>query len=443
MSLLPNLRLPWGRAPRSAGEKALTRADSSQNGGYLGSLLRWLFGHEGASGTLWNLALALIVTGGLTIAFAVINAWNEGGMLFSFLVSLLGSGVIVLGLSWKGAYEIDIPAEPPHIGVLTVWGERLPFIQGEGDAMTAPKIEYTLVSMVACDFDFEFEVQCRASKESAKDSGGGATENASIGSRVKVKISMTYFPDWSADDPDANPQRIIQYLNHNGREGVKLILQGMIGQGLRYEGGRRTAEEFILMQDALSVALLVDIADVEFREVPVDGNGNIPANLDIWDDDSPRRVSPRKYRENLMEIADPILYLFPEGGKGTDEQQARRKQSIKIFLKVAEQNGVSDVIDLGLRITRFNVEYMEPEEAIRQAAAKAEAELKERQGEMRDADTDIELAKKYVAESEGKMSFETALEIVRTNRGRAKELIVRSSGSPLLDAAAVIDSHKP
>lgn len=400
----------------------------------------------------WTAVYILLGAGAILVAGGIWGTLNWYGWVRWFgpidiivggVLILLGGYIIVVGL-------MDIPADPPHVGLLTVWGERVPVLLSEGLALLPNfwpfNVGAIVVSVEKKNFDFEFtDVRCR----NATDADGKPVTDPSAptaGGAVTVKVSVTLSPDYTAIDRDGNPcgaKRVMGYLNHGRMDGVRSILDDTLSEATRHLAGLYDWETFMFMKAPLAVALLAKISDIDFKRLPrKESNGDFSENVN---DITPERYA--KFEE--IELA-PLEYLFGDDLKALEpaerkKEQQRRLVEIEIFLKLARQSGVSDIIDLGVHIARLNVSHIVPEGDLAKDAEGAAREKKQREAETFDIDTGILLAQKYLDfAKDGSVTAAEALQLTRIDRKRATEQVIRTPAStdPLTRSAAIVASGR-
>lgn len=153
------------------------------------------------------------------------------------LLILLGATVIFFAISLR-----HIPADPPHIAVVTFLGQRLRKIKREGYRLFPfyPVIfNAVLINMTKKNQDLPPQVV--------------RTHDLA---ELEINASLTWTP---------NEDYAIEYLNHGDESGVKNILADMVRERLRewaisVEKGPKNWEEALRAQDDATLALIRDIA---------------------------------------------------------------------------------------------------------------------------------------------------------------------------------------
>ena len=341
-------------------------------------------------------------------------------ILFTFLAAsgvllyrhwwFMGIVFIVASVIFFAVGIKTIPAvAPASFALLTFWGMRYPVVVREGKKLLATYpplfIDLIPVSIEQQNLDFVFQhVRCRLER---KEDTGKA--DPASGGAVVIEVSLTIVP---------NEERFEDYIIAGGESRSKTknaetltvlhdIIHDMLGEALRQEGGRRTWERMTFSQEQLTVMLITLLTGVD-----------------------PKIESP-------FDTEDP-------------EEQEQRTKELRGFLQEfqggASGNGISDVHGLGAKIRRINVVRVEPDGKLADAAERAAIEQQERKAELIETGAVLDMAKLYVKQSEvdGKptITLDRALQIARLERNKGtREVVVQSSGNPLLDAAALFQDR--
>jgi hypothetical protein len=340
------------------------------------------------------------------------------------IVGIIGPLILTYG-------QRRISADPLEVGLLTFWGRRLPVIITEGDKLLPTIFPFLIdvikIGVVRMTFEYRFDVIARNKVE--KDDG---TAEFSVAGKLCVEISVVCQPDYQAKNAG---YRMMRFLISGRRAGVEAMLEQVIVTYTRYIGLTHSWTEFMSLKSPLAAALIMRIADSKFRRLPRGEDGNILESAFAFSGDAYAQLPPE---------SDPFQYLLDAGGVGTQEYK-NRYQEIEHFLRVALKNGGGDVLDIGLLIQRINVESIEPTGKLAAAADEPAVEDIQRISDEKDFKTGLILAQRYI--DAGKENGETilltqAMEAVRIDRKRATETIVRSSGNPIVDAAALVGIRK-
>lgn len=307
----------------------------------------------------------LILVPGLMAGNGMVIAW---GSIFSALATIM----FVHGLK-------EIPANPPHVGLVTIWGKRYPVKKGEGLTLLAPyfpfKYDIVLIRVEKRNEDFRFtDIRCKLESGSANDNNAPAKSGGS----VSADISIT----WQPTLDEGKEGKLLDFINSGKDAGVTSIMRDMLGEDIRQSGASRTWTEMTFATDELSVSLI---------------------------------------------------------GKLTGEEHGKEnptKEELKQFIKTTLQNGVSDIWDLGVTIRRLNVEKVEPEGELKGDAERAARERQQRTAEESETDTVVVLMEKYRKKFPN-LSDTEILNAVQTERGKASRIIVDGSGGDMSKAAAI------
>ncbi|TAL22366.1 MAG: hypothetical protein EPN94_11250, partial [Nitrospirae bacterium] len=153
------------------------------------------------------------------------------------LLILLGAIVIFFAVSLR-----HIPAEPPHIAVVTILGKRLRKTKREGYRLFPfyPVI-YNAVLIDMTKKNQDISPQMVRTRDLAE---------------LEISVSLTWTP---------NENYAIEYLNHGGESGIKNILSDMVRERLRQwaiaaNKGPQTWEELLRAQEEATAMLIREIA---------------------------------------------------------------------------------------------------------------------------------------------------------------------------------------
>ena len=305
------------------------------------------------------------------------------------VVELLLSGIAITLFNWWGltligmagisfAYFLTkIPAEPPHVGLVKIWGKRIPVKKEEGWILTAPCFpffyEIIQIKVEKINLDFVFaDIRTRADPEliESLDSAkkirkrqksrrkGKEKEKPRAGGEVSANISLTYTPDYKSKNAG---QRLISFLNSGGEEGVRDIIKDLIEEDVREMSRDHSWEEFTFSAGELTCRLITKLT----------GQKALLKDL---------------------------------------------QQDLQGLRKELQTNGLPDVADLGILLSRFTVGKVKEQGELATAAESFAKEVQERRGE------EIELA--FVIEQTKKLRNlgidpGEALDGVQIERGKA------------------------
>jgi regulator of protease activity HflC (stomatin/prohibitin superfamily) len=143
------------------------------------------------------------------------------------------AGIILVGIAFLmfGLGLRNIPANPPHKGLVTIWGKRYPSIIGEGYTVLAPYFPFFYdvipINMEQHNEDYVFE-HLRCNAVAGRDFQSGAA--------VTVKVGVT----WSPNDA---PQALFNFIGVGTESGTRNIMRDMLAEALRQYATTKTWEE--------------------------------------------------------------------------------------------------------------------------------------------------------------------------------------------------------
>ena len=319
-------------------------------------------------------------------------------------ISLPAVSLFILALGLK-----EIPASPPHVGVLTIWGRRierewwlLRKVPREGLKLVAPYfpllIDFILINVEKKNKRMTFEnIRCllRETEESGVELQSGG--------EVASTVEITFVPD---------QDRLNSYIDSGQEGGVTDIIQGALGEDIRQTGSKRTWVEMTFGKDRLTAILITKLTGLEIPRVSLD----------------PRTGDPQRDPETGR--------LMTEPGKHIDAENATLIE-VDHFIKKALTNGVADIYDLGVKISRLNVVVVEPLGELKKAAERAAVEWQQREAELLETRAVCAMAEVYVEKSKkinGKstLSFEEGLKCARIEREKAQQVYIETGGGSAL-----------
>lgn len=183
----------------------------------------------------------VIVTLSLVVAGLIVLSFSLWGL------SIIGVAGIFLILCCK-----KIPADPPHVGLTVIWGERRPKIKKEGWRLLAPFFPFMydviLIKVESINLDFLFEdIRTRQRLDPEEEEQDGIPQ---AGGELTIKISITFHPDKEKGG------RLIEYLNRGGQPGVERILRDLIEEDIRHIACERHWEAITFGADELMWQLI-------------------------------------------------------------------------------------------------------------------------------------------------------------------------------------------
>lgn len=254
-------------------------------------------------------------------------------------------------LIWLIATLRFIRNKPAHVGLVTIWGRKLPIIKKEGWHLLAPffPLFYNVIRVKAEKVNVKIpysNIRCRARIENQK---GQRTPYA--GGEISVDISYTYYVDYK--NPESG-ERVITFINSGGHEKVQDITNDLIEEDIRQMARDKSWEEITFAGD--------------------------------------------KIRNRL------VKKLTGEEPGPETEQELRT-------------NGLPDIADLGIRISRFNVGRVKEQGRLAEAAETFAKELQERRGEAEELEFVYEWVKKF--KSLSGVTGPIAIDTIQSERGKA------------------------
>lgn len=399
------------------------------------------------------------------------TSWNMGYISVGFAIGALVcmticvivfrdglAAALMIPIVWLGIYGwyiltyplTTVRSDPPEVGVLTFWTTRYPVLLPEKEYKLLSfwpfKLGVAISTAETIPFDFTYEnVPCKS--ETGEDGQG-------VGAFVTVRVVGNIDVDHMLDDKDARgndanscegARRVINFQNKGSAAGVLKTLDGVIGQGVREHALGYTWEEYMALKAALAATLLASISTARPRKLEqfMDADGVI-AKPNHHDSEAENYLSAKDYLR-LPVIETPLVYVcacsHDEDGK---KERRNRIVEMEFFLEMVREGGFSDVPDLGVQFSRFNVPEIVPTGATKEAADKAAAEAKQLEQGIADTKAQIVLAKLYIDESpDPKPTMDQALSYVRRRENPGvREIFIHGSSSPLTDAAAIYSDAK-
>lgn len=255
-----------------------------------------------------SLFVALIAASGAELVYAFTDRFLIGVAAF---VAIFGSFVI------QGLRQI--PAQPPTKGILTIFGRRLPKILNEGwnfFPIYPWVVGFIPVNVTKINQDL-----------TPKDL---RTPDLA---EIEVSVSLTWTPSIEGD-----PTSLISFLNAGGEEGVKTILEDIVGEKLR----------------------IWAIATVE---------------------------GPQTWRE-AVKAADEAVQILIAGVAG-EALPADPTERAEAMGRIRRGNGVQPIPTLGITLNRLNVTRVKPKGELAKVAELQAKEEQERRGEVFEVGTDL------------------------------------------------------
>lgn len=379
------------------------------------------FGHGDVSDELFSICYKLMFIAGPLAVLGFAGTIFSDRYILSALFTLVTGLCAAFGFWMFATQQVTILNDPPQRGTVCIWGKRLKTSVPEGDKMGLKpwpfKITYLPTDMTQATFTIPFK--------ELNHKGAGGTN---FGATTDAEVVLTLVP---------HEDRLPSFQNIGGWPGVLENAKGLLGRALRRFSPYYGWQDFTKMKSQLEVELLVGITETgfDFRMLPrIDGE--LP--------ESSVNITAEEYRR-LPIVPDPIAHLFGTAEHPlTDEERRKRLPEIAIFQRLASENGVAAIPNLGVKVRGLSVSDIKGDPAVVKAAARIDAEALEHDSDKRDAETGDEIAagilQKVDARPGERMTYERAYLLQLANRGRARETTVNvnSSGNQLVDAGALI-----
>lgn len=379
-----------------------------------------------------HVSLHLVIISVLTLALGFYYVYlgfyfGDSSLFRGGLLAAIGGPILIWG-------QKRIPAQPLHVGLLTIWGVRIPVVIYEGLKILAPFFPWFIDAILipVGRQTTEFKVPVRA-----RNKNDDGTDEFNVGGQLEVEVSIWWSPDYKAREAG---RRMMQYLVTGQASGVNVRLEQAAASIARDIALAHTWMDFISLKAGLSAALAMKIADTQFRKLPRAADDSIP--------ESSLKITGDAYAA-LPAESNPIAYL--DYARGDVEEFKRRTKEIDYFLAQVLENGAGDVINLGIHLEKINIENIEPIGALADAADDPAEEDAQRIAELKDDETNIQRARKRLeaarAAGDEKYSFSDALRDVRVDKGRAREVVVNTTagaqgGGELTNAAAIMNMNQ-
>lgn len=355
-----------------------------------------------------------------TLTEKVMMAWLGLTMFATFFV-FWGVGLIMaslLGFVAMSAYHKEVTVDPPTFARRKIFGKLQPGVLNPR-VMFALSLRGLFEELIVIDKtplvraeenELVFNgVRCKAQGDGDKKESGAS---------VIVHIGLAFVPN----DGEVGSTN---FINKGKSDKVMRILQTMLGSAVREQAVDKTWEEYVFEKARLSMELITKLTGRQPTEkVLLNGRGK-----PIPDPDESR--PHHKYQ------------VEPRNGRDINEYD------IENFIDTALIDNPPDIQGLGIRLSQLKVTQIDPEDLQLQEDSNRKAREKaQRAAEEVDFETERALADEYltwaVAQGE-KLTSKEALEMVRINRKRAREVIIRAPDTvrPLIGSLAggVVGGH--
>lgn len=308
----------------------------------------------------------------------------------------LGLLVLVCGSFFLQGYR-KIPNNPPHKGLLTIFGRRTEREMCEGWHFFPffPWFYGVIpVDITKKNIDLRFNVRTPDLAE------------------LEVPINITY-----------TPSNLKAYLDAGGENGIKSIITDVVGEKLRVwaiatDEGPQTAEEALKAADQAVAILIKAIAGDNIDPVPSSVPTPILLKYFAEPRQKPTQSEKKDWGENWEKVAEILTKEAPENYQKIKEAVEKRRQLIKAL---RQANGVQPLPQLGITLNRLNISDIKAIGKFAEAADLDAKEQRERKAELTEISHVIDIVSRV--KNELKISTEQALEIVQTERGKVKKEI--------------------
>ncbi len=342
--------------------------------------------------------IVLIIGTVLSLVMVGYVHWGPGLMLFSLI------GMLAYYSLKRGRITVDPPTvarttifdmmwpaviRPRWVFVLEpieklVLIDRTPVVRSQES--DKPEEKELIFRGVRCKAQDDEGIADPSKKKGAKESGG----------EVEVRIGITIVPD---------PNRTSDFIKAGRTPKVMQTLTNLLGQAVRHQAAGKTLEEYMLGKSWLAMDLITKLTNRQPTEKVEFQDGRPVPDLD--------ESRHRKYQTRPRKLDEVLV-----------------DEDVEVFLDTALVDHPSDVHGLGILLPRLEVTQIEPQDPeLKKDADRKAREKLQRAAERVDFATERELADEYVewAKAKGEIVSRTqALEWVRTNRGRAKEIFLRA-----------------
>lgn len=263
---------------------------------------------------------------------------------------------VCITLIWLVATLRFIQNRPPYVGLVVIWGRKIPVVKKEGWHILAPFFPFMYainrINVEKRNLDFTFEdIRCRFLKKENDEKGV-----PQAGGEVSVNISMIYFPDYHSG------HRLISFINAGEHRQVEKMIEKILEEDMRQMARDNTWEEITFSAEEIKRKLVLKLTGEELTE----------------------------------EVVEEL-----------------------------NKNGLPDIADLGIKITRFNIGKVKEQGELTEAAGQLAKEQQDRRAELEELKTIYEMLKKYKRLG---VPVDEALDAIQAERGKAQKQIYAIRG---------------
>lgn len=319
------------------------------------------------------------------------------GFWFGVTAFLLSFGGFIL----QGIKEI--PADPPHKAILTVWKKRQPIIKDEG---------WRFFPFLGFWHDFIL-VNVTKVNQKLEDQKVRTPDLAEL----KVPVSLTW-----------TPVDFIAFLNSGGQKKVEEILKDIVQERLREWAfssgeGPQSWQELLAARDDATAILLKSILGDELKKIP----SSLPTSVLLKYYSKPRKIPTKSEKEswgeNWSRIDEVILDLDDNERSNLESAVEIRRQLIS---QVHRGNGNFLLKQLGISINRLNIGEIELSGELARVAELEVKEEREKAAETAEILHLVERISYLIKEKDAGglgMTIEEAKEFLQTERGKVVKTI--------------------
>jgi len=335
-------------------------------------------------------AIIIILGGLIAIGFALLSFATNAGLTF------IGAGLIGFAICLK-----EIPADPPHKGVIVFLGKRIGEVKNEGWRILLPKIYDVILIDVT---------------KKNKDLSPEAVRTPDL-ALLEIPISITWTPD---------ENNLIEYLNSGGEENVWKILEDIVRERVRewaidrQEGPQDFEEALGAREEAISI-LIKAVAGEDIEPIP----SSVPTPILLKYFNQPQKPPTENQAKQWGKNWEKVKEILEKEDKEKIRKAIEKRK--KQVQEIQRGNGKQPIRSLGIILNRLNIGdiALKPgTELARTAEAKVKEE-KEREGEK----VEIEHVKNRIEElTKLGFSLQEARDIVQTERGKVEKKIIDIQG---------------
>lgn len=364
--------------------------------------------------------LPLVVVFGFVLFFAVkIAEMSNLWFGFGFFLSIFGA-FLLQGLR-------KIPADPPHKGVLTVFGKRCYVVKNEGwHFFPLYPWWHGVILVNVTKVNQDLSEQLVRTPDLAE---------------LKVPVSLTWKPMIKTNEKGKGG--LIEFLNSGGEKGVKTILEGIVRERLREwaissSEGPQTWQEAIAAKEEATAILLQAICGDELKQIPSD----IPTSILLKALGSFHK-KPNKIEAEIWgkewELVKEKVNSLPDADR--KKLMTALEERLKQIARARQGNGDFKLPQLGIVINRLNIGEIKPVGELAKAAELEVKEACEREAETTELNHVRQRLIELMAQPPNGPGFkaEQALEVIQTERGKVAKTVAETKLNVSAETMAAIE----